>query len=56
MTPERWRQVTAIFHDALSREGAAREMFVRDACAEDPSLRAEVERLLAGHDRAGALG
>ena len=46
MTPERWRQITAIFHGALGHHVATREAFLDRACADDPALRAEVEAML----------
>jgi len=49
MTPERWRQVTAIFHVARARDTSARERYLDQACADDPTLRAEVEAMLAAH-------
>ena len=56
MTPERWRQVTEIFHAARERDAASREAFVAEACGEDPTLRQEVEAMLVGLDRAGQFG
>ena len=56
MTPDRWRQVTEIFHAALARDAAARGEFLRDACQGDPSLRAEVDALVAAHQDAGSFG
>ena len=56
MTPERWRQVTAIFHAARGREPAIRAAFLDQACAGDASLRSEVDSLLAGHEDAGRAG
>src|SRR6266536_3288960 len=53
MTPERWRQVDALFHAALEREPAQRESWLRQACNGDDDLRADVMRLLAGDERAG---
>jgi eukaryotic-like serine/threonine-protein kinase len=47
MTPERWRHVSQIYHDALGRVPHARAAFVREACAGDDALRQEVESLLA---------
>jgi hypothetical protein len=43
MTPERWRQVTAIFHEAVDKDAAA-------------SLRVEVDAMLAAHRYAGQFG
>ena len=56
MTPERWRAVTEIFHAALERAPAERPSYLTEACREDSSLRAEVDALLAGHDRADVAG
>jgi serine/threonine protein kinase/tetratricopeptide (TPR) repeat protein len=56
MRPERWRQITEIFHAARERDAASREAFVAEACGEDPTLRQEVEAMLVGLDRAGQFG
>jgi serine/threonine protein kinase len=55
VTPERWRRINQVFHDALAREGAARAAFLREATASDPDLLREVETLLASHSRAGTF-
>ncbi len=47
MNDERWRRVEAICHDALERAPNERAAFVREACAGDVALCAEVESLLA---------
>jgi eukaryotic-like serine/threonine-protein kinase len=47
MTPERWRQVTEVFHAALTRTGSARAPYLDQVCAGDPALRAEVDAMLA---------
>jgi non-specific serine/threonine protein kinase/serine/threonine-protein kinase len=56
MTPERWRQVTDVFHAALARDAAAREALLDERCAGDADLRAQVEGLLAAHEGAGQFG
>jgi eukaryotic-like serine/threonine-protein kinase len=56
MTPERWRQVTGLFHGARGRDPAGRDAFLSDACRGDPTLRPEVEAMLAGLDHAGRFG
>ena len=56
MIPERWRQVTDIFHAARVRPLLERDAFLAVACHDDLSLRQEVEALLAGHDQAGSFG
>ena len=54
MTPERWQQLTEIFHAALARDAAARDAYLQEACRDDAGLRAEVDQLLAGHQDAGS--
>jgi serine/threonine protein kinase len=50
MTPERWRQITEIFHGAIAiRDAPAREAYLHDACSDDPLLRQEIDSLLAAH-------
>ena len=51
MTPDRWRQVTGIFHAALAHNAAARAAYLVEACGNDEALRAEVLALLAGHEQ-----
>ena len=50
---DRFQRCEELFHAALALEGAAREAFLEEACATDRGLRAEVERLLSAHARAG---
>ena len=47
MTDDRWARIDTIVQSALVRPLDAREAFVRDACADDETLRAEVLSLLA---------
>jgi tetratricopeptide (TPR) repeat protein/tRNA A-37 threonylcarbamoyl transferase component Bud32 len=54
VTPERWRQVDAIFQAAREREPANRAAFLDLACGVDAALRREVESLLTAD--AGASG
>ena len=56
MTPERWRRITGVFHDALGRDAVVRGAFLDEACADDRELRAELDAMLAAHDEAGAFG
>jgi eukaryotic-like serine/threonine-protein kinase len=51
--PEQWRRVKAVFHAAVEMAEPKRSGFLEQACANDPSLRTEVESLLATHDLAG---
>ena len=55
MTPERWEKLKQIFGDALEREPAEREAFVRDAAKDDPELLSELLRLLDESDRDSGL-
>jgi serine/threonine-protein kinase len=56
MTPERWRQITDVFHAVLARDPAVREALLDEACAGDAALRGEVDALLAAHRDAGSFG
>src|SRR6478752_6569132 len=53
MTPERWQQITGMFHAALLRSSDQRRSFLQDGCGADEALRTEVEAMLAAHDNAG---
>jgi hypothetical protein len=46
MTPERWQRIVRICEQALERNGAEREEFLRDLSEADAELRAEVQSLL----------
>src|SRR3989475_12919510 len=46
-SPDRWRHVERLYHDALARDEDERAAFLREACAGDETLRHEVESLLA---------
>jgi serine/threonine protein kinase len=56
MTPERWHQVTSIFHAARTRDAAEREVFLAEACRGDASLREDVDAMLAADAGAGSFG
>jgi serine/threonine protein kinase/Tol biopolymer transport system component len=47
VTPERWQQISEIFHAALARDPRDRADFVAEACAGDDQVRREVESMLA---------
>src|SRR5262245_31596821 len=47
MTPDRWRQISRLYHAALERPAAERPAFLAEACAGDEELRHEVASLLA---------
>jgi Tol biopolymer transport system component/predicted Ser/Thr protein kinase len=46
---KRWQQIEEIFHEALQRDPAERESYVREACNGDSDLHREVASLLANH-------
>jgi serine/threonine protein kinase len=50
MTPERWQQVQNVLEKALELAPGERSAFLDRACSSDPSLRHEVETLLASSD------
>jgi serine/threonine protein kinase len=47
---DRWRQIDEVFAEALERSPAERAAFLDAACAGDPEMRLEVERLLAADE------
>lgn len=51
MDSQRWKQIDEIFHAALEYEPPARDAFLTKACKEDESLRAEIEALIASHQK-----
>ena len=55
MTPERWRQVTTLFHAVRVRDAPDRPRYLDEACANDAMLRAEVEAMLSAHAETGRL-
>lgn len=55
MDPERWERIKELFEAALEQDAGKRSAFLAEACAGNDSLRADVERLLSGHDRAGSF-
>ncbi len=53
MTPERWQRICALFDRVRPCEPEGRDALLREACGDDPDLRAEVERLRPPAGRAG---
>src|SRR5262245_20067507 len=53
MTPERWSRLTEVFEAALEFDAPGRNVFLKNACADDAELQKEVESLLDEHCRAG---
>ena len=52
---ERWRQIEALFAEALDRPSTERAAFLDEACADKLALRAELDRLLDAHDQAAGF-
>jgi len=55
MTPERWQQIEAVFHEALERPPLERASFLDHACDGDEELKEEATTLIAAHDEAGGF-
>src|ERR1041384_4152405 len=55
MTPERWKQVEAVFEKALELPAGKRAQFVQTTCDADEELRREVQSLLDSHARVGSF-
>src|SRR5262245_61136048 len=55
MTPERWRQITAIYQEAAACRGQDREAYLAHTCGGDAALRREIEELLAQEPHASFL-
>jgi serine/threonine protein kinase/predicted ATPase/class 3 adenylate cyclase len=53
MTPERLKLINRIFEAAFARPPAERSAYLDGACASDPSLRGEVEALIARREESG---
>ena len=47
---ERWQQVEEIFHEALQRDPAKRDAYLREACGSDAVLHKEIGDLIAHHE------
>lgn len=50
MTPDSWRRVEELFHEALEVEQDARSAFLQRKCEDDEALRSRVESLLRYHE------
>jgi tetratricopeptide (TPR) repeat protein len=55
MTPERWNRVIETFHSVLEQPLSQADEFLRDRCADDTKLYAEVRAMLEQHSRSGLL-
>jgi serine/threonine protein kinase/Tfp pilus assembly protein PilF len=52
MTPERWQKIESVFQTAVELSPKDRSAYVEIACAGEPGLRNEVEKLLMSFDSA----
>jgi TolB-like protein/Tfp pilus assembly protein PilF len=52
---DRWQTIDSIFNEAIAKSPQERDAFLSRACAEDPSLRMEVEALLSSDKNAQTL-
>jgi Tol biopolymer transport system component len=55
MTPERFQQISQLYHATLEREPEQRAGFLQQSCGRDRDLRQEVESLLASEKSAEAF-
>lgn len=51
MDPDRWERLQSLFHQAAERPPAGRRAWLAARCADDPTLLAEVERMLEADAR-----
>jgi serine/threonine protein kinase/Tfp pilus assembly protein PilF len=54
-SPEHWERLRQLFHGALGRPASDRDAYLKEACGNDPTLLAEINRLFTAHDEAGAF-
>jgi serine/threonine protein kinase/Flp pilus assembly protein TadD len=52
---ERWERLRHVFHGALGRPESDRDAYLKEACGDDLTLLAEINRLFDAHDEAGAF-
>ncbi|MFQ5790537.1 MAG: tetratricopeptide repeat protein [Acidobacteriota bacterium] len=55
MATDRWERVKRLFEAALECHPSERRAFLRGAFAFDPSIRKDIESLIASHDEAGTF-
>src|SRR5262245_45100023 len=49
------KRIDQRFHAAVDREASARTTYLLEACKDDDSLRAEVEALIASHEKGSRM-
>ena len=55
MSPEKWREISKIFHLALEKSADERSAFLDKTCADDSEFRREIENLLEANDDADSF-
>ena len=55
MTPDRWQQLSRLFHEALVQDREGRDTFLEEQCAGDEDLRRDLEALLAAREQTLSL-
>lgn len=55
MTPERWRQLEAVFQAVVDLVPEERGQYLSEVCGDDVSLRSDIEALLRQHENAGNM-
>jgi serine/threonine-protein kinase len=50
MDPQHWAKIESLYHAALAKDLGERSVYLAEACAQDPELRAEVDSLLGCAD------
>jgi tetratricopeptide (TPR) repeat protein len=55
MSANRWERLSDLYHAAAALAEDERSAFLREECADDPALQADVERLVAAHERAAPI-
>jgi serine/threonine-protein kinase len=55
MNPDRWQQISQVYHAALTREVGDRAKFLSEACAGDDALQGEVASLLSNESQAAGF-
>jgi tetratricopeptide (TPR) repeat protein len=52
MNGDRWERLTDLYHAAVALTADERASLFAEECPDDPTLRSDVERMIAAHDRA----
>ena len=55
MSPERWQKINDVFQSVVELELDEQSAYLKKACADDKSLREQVETLLAANNEAGTF-